>query len=129
MNYLSSWLHRPFYIARFIATLQHKTTSCQLLIRLAQRGIGTSCALIRMIAAHHRHKGIWSLARPSFGYSLLLIASASYNLQNGNTGNQTSFSMRQYIQVPPDWHTLTRITLATIHIWDGSGANDSRAVG
>ncbi|KAI0376031.1 hypothetical protein F5Y04DRAFT_274053 [Hypomontagnella monticulosa] len=118
------WLHRPFLYCIIYSNSLAQTSDYEPLIRLAQRGIEASCALIRIIAAHHRHGGIWSLARRSFGCSLLLIASARYNLQNDNPGNQASFSMRRYVRLPPGWRILVQITLATIRIWEGSGARD-----
>ncbi|OTA68009.1 hypothetical protein K449DRAFT_324441 [Hypoxylon sp. EC38] len=109
------WLHRPFlYCLLHAHPSPARALNLPPSIPLAQRNIYISCALIRLIAVHHRHGGIWGLIRRSFVCSLLLIAAARYN---------------QHIHLPSDWHKFVRMSINTIQRWETCGAKDLRWMG
>ncbi|KAI1414455.1 hypothetical protein F5Y13DRAFT_178751 [Hypoxylon sp. FL1857] len=119
------WLHRPFlYYILHPNSSQTQAWNQLPSASLAQQSIDGSCLLIQLVAAHHRHGGIWGLIRRSFICALLLIAVARYNLRNGDLENQIPPPDAHCIRLPPDWRRFPQMTLTTIERWEGCGAKD-----
>ncbi|OTA91513.1 hypothetical protein M434DRAFT_397170 [Hypoxylon sp. CO27-5] len=124
------WLHRPFlYCLLHAQPSPARALNLPPLVPLAQRNIDISCALIRLVAVHHRHGGIWGLTRRSFVCSLLLIAAARYNVRDRDLGTQVALSSEQRIHLPSDWHKFVRMSINTIQRWETCGAKDLQWMG
>ena len=110
------WIHRPF-----LYVVLHTGAGVPILPQvwcLAQRALDASAALIRLVAAQHRHGGIWGLARRSFGASVALLAAVRA------FGSPGCAPRRPRLELPGDYAGLVRLSLVTIKLWGGEGAAD-----
>lgn len=105
-RYLScmQWLHQPFlyHILHSNEVVNHATGRHQCLIA-AQECLQNCTDLMLLIAAHHRHGGVWALLRKSFACAVLLLAATTSPLLNPTTD---------------DLQPLLDLTLRTIRRWN-----------
>lgn len=108
------WIYRPsLYI------VLHADRPCQQHVSLASQALGAAVALIKIVAAHHRHGGIWQWLRRSFGAALTLIAAAVHSHRATLQGPSAC-----RLDVPRDWAALVRLSMATLRDWGGGQTVD-----
>ncbi|KAF5013642.1 hypothetical protein FDECE_369 [Fusarium decemcellulare] len=110
------WIHRPF-----LYMLLHGDGETSYLFPLAQRAVDSAAALVRLVAAQHRHGGIWGLVRRSFGAALVLTAAACHAEGIHSSVVAASSAM---ITLPVDWRDLVKLSLTTIRRWESNGITD-----
>ena len=137
------WLHRPFLycvLHHHHSSQRHPPSSLPTDVpptiaiatrKLAQRGVDASAALIRLVAAHHRHGGIWGLVRRSFGCALLLVAVATthhhhqhQHREGDDDDDDDGVEVFTCVRPPHDWARLARLAAATARRWEGPGTRD-----
>lgn len=109
------WIHRPsLYVVIHASDGEPPLPQ---VLSLAQRGVVALATLIRLVAAQHRHGGIWGLVRRSFGAAMLLAATTRFN-------GVPREAHHQRLTLPEDWVTLVRLSLATLQLWRKKDAGD-----
>jgi len=107
------WIHRPF-LYLVLHTTDENSLPAQSRV-LAQKTLELSATLIRLVAAQHRHGGIWGLIRRSFGAATLLISAAR------SIGILRNAALYPTLSLPRDWVELVELSLETIRSWEGGG--------
>lgn len=117
------WIYRPslYLVLHNKDSLDHANSSR--VRHYAGRAVDACVALIRLVALHHRHGGIWGLVRRSFGAALMIAAVAVRHARIADTICDPEH--RDMTLAPPsDWVEMIELSLATIRYWSRPDTSD-----
>ena len=89
------------------------------LIGPASQAIDCAAAMVMIVSTHHRHGGVWGLARRMFGAALVLIAVA---IHSRNSKQQLILPLTRGFEV------YGELAITTIQRWNADGGGDMQAM-